>query len=220
LLAKINRSTEKYHSLLKRALAIIIGLLYLQLTDHANVPWAAGIIIFMQGFPETWKLFQGFLQGKKIEKGYTRPSRTALFKVLYRDILTCGNADVIIERHAFVWNRKRNSYLVSTWNNWYIRLIYQILTAASMKMTVFCDIAPCSVIEVDQRIRTTYCLRHHPDYRGKKPLRDFDQLERDLCGLMYQNTIVFSWYIFSVVLKHFGCCMLWAIHNLRTPVWV
>jgi hypothetical protein len=37
-LAKINRSTEKYHSLLKRALTIIIGLLYLQLTDQANVP--------------------------------------------------------------------------------------------------------------------------------------------------------------------------------------
>jgi hypothetical protein len=38
LLAKINRSTEKYNSLLKIALTIIIGLLYLQLTDHANVP--------------------------------------------------------------------------------------------------------------------------------------------------------------------------------------
>jgi hypothetical protein len=37
LLAKINISTEKYHSLLKTALTIIIGLLYLQLTDHANV---------------------------------------------------------------------------------------------------------------------------------------------------------------------------------------
>jgi hypothetical protein len=55
LLAKINRFTEKYHSLLKRALTIIIGLLYLQLTDHANVPRAVDIIrvIFMQGFPET-----------------------------------------------------------------------------------------------------------------------------------------------------------------------
>jgi hypothetical protein len=52
-------------------LTIIIGLLYLQLTDHANVPWAVDIIIFMQGFPETWKLFQGFLQGKKIEKGWS-----------------------------------------------------------------------------------------------------------------------------------------------------
>jgi hypothetical protein len=25
----------------------------------------------MQGFPETWKLFQGFLQGKTIEKGWS-----------------------------------------------------------------------------------------------------------------------------------------------------
>jgi hypothetical protein len=50
-------------------LTVIIGLLYLQLTDHANVPWAVDIIIFMQGFPETWKLFQVFLQGKNIEKG-------------------------------------------------------------------------------------------------------------------------------------------------------
>jgi hypothetical protein len=32
LLAKINRSTEKYNSLLKRALTIIIGLFYLQLS--------------------------------------------------------------------------------------------------------------------------------------------------------------------------------------------
>jgi hypothetical protein len=26
----------------------------------------------MQGFPETWKLFQGFFQGKKIEKGWSK----------------------------------------------------------------------------------------------------------------------------------------------------
>jgi hypothetical protein len=38
MLAKINRSTDKQHSLLKRELTIIIGLLYVQLTDHANVP--------------------------------------------------------------------------------------------------------------------------------------------------------------------------------------
>jgi hypothetical protein len=36
-LAKINRSAEKYNFLVKRALTIIVGLLYLQLTDHANV---------------------------------------------------------------------------------------------------------------------------------------------------------------------------------------
>jgi hypothetical protein len=32
------------------------------------------IIIFMQGFPEVWKLFQGFLQGKKVEKGWSTVS--------------------------------------------------------------------------------------------------------------------------------------------------
>jgi hypothetical protein len=57
LLAKINRSTEKYHFLFKRELTVIIGLLYVQVTDHANLPWAVDIIIFMQGFPEIWKLF-------------------------------------------------------------------------------------------------------------------------------------------------------------------
>jgi hypothetical protein len=72
MLAKINRSTEKYHSLLKRALTINIGLLFLQFTDHANVPWAVDTIIFMQGFPETWKLFQGFLLDKKTKKGCIR----------------------------------------------------------------------------------------------------------------------------------------------------
>jgi hypothetical protein len=85
LLAKINRSTEKYHFLLKRALTIIIiiGLLYLKLTDHANVPWAVDIIIFMQGFPETWKLFQGFLQGIKVEKGC---SKRLIYRIALRNL--------------------------------------------------------------------------------------------------------------------------------------
>jgi hypothetical protein len=51
LLAKINISTEKYNSLLKRAFTIIIGLLYLQLTDHANVPGAVDVIFFNAGVP-------------------------------------------------------------------------------------------------------------------------------------------------------------------------
>jgi hypothetical protein len=94
LLAKINRSTENYHSLLKRALTII-GLLYLQLTDHANVPWVVDII-FMQGFPDTWKLFQGFLLVKKIEKGcpnhYTTHkwllTNNGIFPLWMRSVLT------------------------------------------------------------------------------------------------------------------------------------
>jgi hypothetical protein len=65
LLAKINRSTKKYHSLLKIALTIIIGLLYLQLTDRANVP--------LQGYryrgslrPENY--FKGSFRVKRLRK--------------------------------------------------------------------------------------------------------------------------------------------------------
>jgi hypothetical protein len=38
----------------------------------------------MQGFLETWKLFQGFLQGKNVEKGW--PIGTLLY-ILFKHIL-------------------------------------------------------------------------------------------------------------------------------------
>jgi hypothetical protein len=34
---------------------------------------------------------------------------------------------------------------------------FQVLTAASTKMTAFWDIAPCSLVEVDRRFRREYC---------------------------------------------------------------
>jgi hypothetical protein len=39
---------------------------------------------------------------------------------------------------------------------------FQVLTAASMKMTVVWDVAPCSLVEIYQRFRGSYC-RHHQD---------------------------------------------------------
>jgi hypothetical protein len=35
---------------------------------------------------------------------------------------------------------------------------FQVFTAASMKMTAFGDIAPCSLVEADRRFRGAYCL--------------------------------------------------------------
>jgi hypothetical protein len=35
---------------------------------------------------------------------------------------------------------------------------FQVLTAASMKMTVFWDVAPCSLVEIYRRFRGAYCL--------------------------------------------------------------
>jgi hypothetical protein len=39
---------------------------------------------------------------------------------------------------------------------------FQVLTASSMKFRVFWDVAPCSQVEVDRRLRVAYCL-HRPD---------------------------------------------------------
>jgi hypothetical protein len=37
---------------------------------------------------------------------------------------------------------------------------FQVLTAASMKMTLFWDVAPCSLVEIDRHFGGTYCLHH------------------------------------------------------------
>jgi hypothetical protein len=57
---------------------------------------------------------------------------------------------------------------------------FHVLTAASMKMTVFRDIVPCSPAEVNRRFRGTYCLQHHHvDDGGSKHLWNVSQLLPD-----------------------------------------
>jgi hypothetical protein len=36
-----------------------------------------------------------------------------------------------------------------------------------MKMTVFWDVAPCSLVEIDRGFRSAYCLHHRPDSGGR-----------------------------------------------------
>jgi hypothetical protein len=38
--------------------------------------------------------------------------------------------------------------------------ITQRITSADMKMAVFCDVALCTVVEIDRRFRGAYCLLH------------------------------------------------------------
>jgi hypothetical protein len=45
---------------------------------------------------------------------------------------------------------------------------FQDLTAASIKMTVFWDVAPCSLVEIDRRFRG---VLHRPDDGGSKHCR-------------------------------------------------
>jgi hypothetical protein len=39
----------------------------------------------------------------------------------------------------------------------------RVLTASSMKMTASCEIAPCSLVEVDRRFRGAFSLHHKDD---------------------------------------------------------
>jgi hypothetical protein len=36
-----------------------------------------------------------------------------------------------------------------------------------MKMIALCDIAPCSLVEVDRRFRGMYCVHHQGDDEGR-----------------------------------------------------
>jgi hypothetical protein len=43
---------------------------------------------------------------------------------------------------------------------------FQVLTAASMRIRAFWDVAPCSLVEVDRRFRV---IMHHYDDGGSRP---------------------------------------------------
>jgi hypothetical protein len=45
---------------------------------------------------------------------------------------------------------------------------FQALTAPSMKIRAFWDVAPCSLIRVDRRFRDVYCLYHQGGDGGKQ----------------------------------------------------
>jgi hypothetical protein len=57
--------------------------------------------------------------------------------------------------------------VITLWNKFKIannnkQVRYQVLTAASKKMTAFWNIAPCSLVDVNRRFRDAYCLHHQP----------------------------------------------------------
>jgi hypothetical protein len=65
---------------------------------------------------------------------------------------------------------------------------FQVLTAANMKMTVFWDVAPCSLVEVYRRFRGTYCLNHQGDDRS---------IPTRLHGAISQKTVIIEEQMFA-----------------------
>jgi len=60
---------------------------------------------------------------------------------------------------------------------------FEALTATSMKMTVACDIAPCSLIDIDRRLRDTFCLYRRCD-------RCWSISTRRHCAISHKTDIV------------------------------
>jgi hypothetical protein len=58
-------------------------------------------------------------------------------------------------------------------------VIFQVLMAASIKMTVLWDAVPCSVVEVYQYFRGACCLSHYPNDGGSKCLWNVSKLLPD-----------------------------------------
>jgi hypothetical protein len=52
---------------------------------------------------------------------------------------------------------------------------FQVLTTASMKTTVFWDIAPCSLVEVCRRLRGGCCLHHQGDVHRQTTWRNIPE---------------------------------------------
>jgi hypothetical protein len=73
--------------------------------------------------------------------------------------------------------------IVSSWRvSWTLRwkVRFQVLKAASMKITVFCDVEPCSLVEVCRRFRGASCLHHQGrDDGGSKHLWNVGKLLSD-----------------------------------------
>jgi len=71
-------------------------------------------------------------------------------------------------------------------------MIFQVLTAASMNMTAFCNIAPCSLVEVDRRFRGYYCLHHQGDDWGSTQVWNAGLLQQDYMALSSQKDVIFT----------------------------
>jgi hypothetical protein len=85
--------------------------------------------------------------------------------------------------------RMRGAYLRFP-NSIHALVRFQVLKAASMNMTVFWNVAPCSLIELDRLFRSVYCLRHSPLHGGSKHLWNVRSVSTRLHGATCQKTAI------------------------------
>jgi hypothetical protein len=91
-------------------------------------------------------------------------------------------------------------------NNFVVR--FQGLTAPIMKMTVFWDVAPCSLVKVYRRFRGSCCVHHHrPDDGGSKNLQ--------VAKVLFRMTVFWDFALCSLVevCRRFGGA--YCLHHYR-----
>jgi hypothetical protein len=63
---------------------------------------------------------------------------------------------------------------------------FQVLAAMSIKMTVFWDVAPWSLVEIDRRFRGAVCLHHQGDFWS---YGQFIPLKTKLVYILFKNSV-------------------------------
>jgi hypothetical protein len=119
-----------------------------------------------------------FLMKKRLQTRFlAEPSGLFKCKPVYLQVQTSGN---------IIWSK--------SWRTTVHYVRFQILTAASMKMTVFWDVAPCNLKEVYRRFRSACFLPRKgtllPDYMAQYPTKHYNVQ----CILEYMSALYSSHY--------------------------
>jgi hypothetical protein len=95
-----------------------------------------------------------FTEKRNSSAKLTTLSNTQFFFIPYRAILEDGNISCTSSEAESLWGGHESF------------LLFPVLSAASIKITAFWDTALCSLVEVDRRFRSAYCLHHQDDDWG------------------------------------------------------
>jgi hypothetical protein len=89
-------------------------------------------------------------------------------------------------------------------SKWYFRSSL----AASMKMTVFWDVAPCSLVEIGLRFRGAYCLHHQGDDFGAHGIIFMNVCCYNRC---HGNVVKGFWILPNIIVFSCKCFFVWTI---------
>jgi hypothetical protein len=79
------------------------------------------------------------------------------------EVLTAMKMSVVVVWLVMLCGFVSGSMFLRNVGTAHLQVIFQVLTAASMKMAVFCDVVLCSLVKIDRHFIGAYCLHRRPD---------------------------------------------------------